>query len=147
MVLRIRYETIEEFTGFLQALEASLKNIFKKNKNTFKKNILKKPFIQWAEPMDGFNKSYVLSPLLRNHFLDKGYESLFLCCESSGPKDGLNLKKIGISLGISFVEGREDFLRKTNWGYFVDLERLYPSFSKWIFFEKKFNKTTFSCNP
>ncbi len=136
MVLRIRYETIEEFTGLLQALEASLRN-------SFKKNIFQKPFIQWAEPMDGFNKSYVLSPLLRNHFLDKRYESLFLCCESSGPKEGLNLKKIGVSLGISFVKEPQDFLRKINWGYFVDLENLYPSFSKWIFLRRSLIKRPF----
>ncbi|HLD70248.1 MAG TPA: anthranilate phosphoribosyltransferase, partial [Candidatus Omnitrophota bacterium] len=77
--LRVRYETPEEYEGLLLSLQESIEEPFRGNVPPGN------PIIQLAEPFDGVDHSYMITPLLANYFQSQGYRVVQLVGRNSGP--------------------------------------------------------------
>ncbi len=91
--LRVRYETDDEYEGLLQAMEDTLEPAFKIPTPTGE------PIIQIAEPFDGVDHSYMITPLIGRYLAGQGYRVVHQVGRNSGPKLEMNLWDIAQALG------------------------------------------------
>ncbi len=93
-VLRVRYETPDEFEGLLASLQTTIELPFQEEIPDGE------PIVQIAEPFDGVKRSYFVTPLLARHVQGLGYRVVNLMGRNSGPKFGNNLS--------GFVDAQQD---------------------------------------
>src|ERR1019366_19467 len=150
-ILRIRYETDEEYNGLYNAIKLPrpLKGGF--HANSKQPTLL--PFrgqgglIQLAEPFDGVEHSYMITPIIANALQKQGYRVVVSCGRSSGPKTTLNtwdlyrgLKAEFLNINIDVnnvgVENlqplQENFQHPTQFGWVLDQKIFYPALDKWV---------------
>jgi anthranilate phosphoribosyltransferase len=124
-ILRIRYEDDAEYRGLYDAIEKS--STTKKNEN---KN---KNLIQLAEPFDGVEHSYMITPLLANNFQKNGYTAIAACSRNSGPKLTLNTWDIYHTFPDHFIKKPESLTAANPpYGWAWDQADFYPNLEKWI---------------
>lgn len=125
-MLRIRYETEEEYHGLLKAAENTFSGGFK-TPGPGTGNL-----VQLAEPFDGVEHSYMITPLLAQAFQETGYEVVTITGRSSGPKLSLNSLDIYKDLNIDFLTGNQDFRNKPAvFGRAIDMKDLSPALESW----------------
>eukprot|EP00741_Cyanophora_paradoxa_P014064 tig00020734_g13576.t1 len=132
-VLRVRYETAEEYQELVRAMNASISEAFKAPTPPGE------PILQLAEPFDGVLKSYIATPLLAHFFQTKGYRVVSLCGRTSGPKYAANLRNVvsrlaaGEGAPAAWARSMADLAGpKPPLGWFVDQADLSPALDRWV---------------
>lgn len=124
-ILRIRYETDEEYKGLYEAiLEISSKA---------KIVVDEKPIIQLAEPFDGVEHSYMITPLLAHELQKLNYNVISSCGRSSGPKVTLNTWDIYKTLNAIFLNLNSNTVHeKSSYGWVLDQQHFFPALDAWV---------------
>lgn len=127
MALRVRYETIEEYLCLLNILNKSIHS-----------NFLKKPpdgelIIQLAEPFDGVDHNYLITPCLADFLQKMSYRVLTLVGRNSGPKNGNNLDDIAKKLKLTYLQKSKQLTaEKPSGGFYIDQKDLCPALDRWV---------------
>ena len=136
--LRLRYARNEEYLALYRAFAEKIKKPFSKP------TAIDKNLIQIAEPFDGMNKSYMLTPILSHFLQESGFKTVSLTGVSSGPKYGVNLKFLAEELRGYFLRSNKKILdREQKNGYYVDLEDVSQPWRYWVELRKRFVKRPF----
>ncbi len=126
-VLRIRYETEAEYQGLIRAAQTTYAENFRQLVPAGKK------IVQLAEPFDGVEHSYLITPLLANALQREGYTVISTTGRSGGPKLTLNALNLYEKLGSSFVKGNADLLNPApRFGWALRQQDLSPALDAWV---------------
>ena len=125
--LRVRYETDDEYEGLLQAIDDSLAPAFKAL--TPKGG----PIVQIAEPFDGVDHSYMITPLIGRSLQAQGYRVAHQVGRNSGPKLDMNLWDITQALGMKPAASNLDLaLDKPAFGWFFHQPLMSQALDRWV---------------
>lgn len=134
-VLRVKYETIEEYCGLLNAMRSASCDMSR----TFTAD---NPLVQLAEPFDGMNRSYLLTPIIADMLTQRGYTVLSQVGRSAGPKFGTNLLSIATELNEEFInEGTQTTSKEGS--YYLTQKDLSPALDSWVETRKSILKRPF----
>jgi anthranilate phosphoribosyltransferase len=126
-ILRIRYESDEEYQGLMQAVQATFAEGFTQPVET------DRLLIQLAEPFDGVEHSYMITPVLAQALQKQGYGVVSTVSRSSGPKLSLDAWQLYRALEADFLRSNTDLLRPLpTWGWVLDQAILSPSLDQWV---------------
>ena len=126
-ILRVRYETNDEYKGLHDAILQTYSPGFKREANT------KLPIIQIAEPFDGVEHSYLITPLISNFFQQKGYNSVATVGRTPGPKYTLNAYDLFLMLGTWLLQDNHELLSaRPQYGWILDQKALSPALNAWV---------------
>jgi anthranilate phosphoribosyltransferase len=136
--LRVRYESDDEYAGLLQAMHDTLAPAFK---------ILTppgEPVVQIAEPFDGVDHSYMITPLLGRALQGKGYRVVHQVGRNSGPKLEMNLQDLALALGETAALSNADLaLQKPQFGFFFHQSLMSRAMDRWIGLRRQIIKRPF----
>ncbi len=126
-ILRVRYETNIEYEGLLNSIQKSFSPGFQRFVKT------KLPIIQLAEPFDGVEHSYMITPLLAQFFQDRNYNAVTAVGRSAGPKNGINSYDLYLYLGCWLLQNNYELLeKKPQFGWVLDQKALSPQLDSWV---------------
>ncbi len=126
-ILRVRYETNDEYKGLLSAINSTYAPGFQR----FVKTQL--PIIQLAEPFDGVEHSFLITPLLAQFFQDRRYNAVSSIGRTSGPKYGLNAHDLYLYLGCWLLQNNHELLEENpTFGWILDQKALSPDLDCWV---------------
>lgn len=126
-ILRVRHETNEEYHGLMRATERTFSPSFKAVSTA------DRPLIQLAEPFDGVENSYLITPLLAKFFLARGYGPVSLVGLSGGPKFMLNALDLFMHLNCEFLLGNQELgTPPENYGWVLNQKALSPALNRWV---------------
>jgi anthranilate phosphoribosyltransferase len=132
-ILRIRYETMDEYKGLYDAIV----NTAPSTQITFDN----KPRIQLAEPFDGVNRSYIITPIIAKNLQNLGYNVLVSCGESAGPKNVLNTWNVYQELNAEYLIRNAGIINtKPKLGWTIDQKEFYPQLHPWVEKRRKLMK-------
>ena len=125
--LRVRYETDDEYEGILRAIQETITPEFRVPVPAGD------PIIQLAEPFDGNDHSYMITPLI-GHFLQSlNYRVVHLVGRNSGPKFCFNLADVAQELKIPSAAGSQELGQsKPAFGWFIHQKDLSPAADHWV---------------
>lgn len=124
-ILRIRYETDEEYQGLYTAIQNTVNN------NAVK--FTKEPVIQLAEPFDGVEHSYMITPILAHELQKQGYHVVVSCARTAGPKITLNAWDLYKGLHAEFINTQTEVnTAKPKFGWGLDQKVFYPALDTWV---------------
>jgi anthranilate phosphoribosyltransferase len=127
-IMRVRHETNDEYLGLMRATERTFTPGFRVNKTQSER-----PLVQLAEPFDGVEHSYLITPLLANWFERRGYGALSIVGRSGGPKFTLNAHDLYMHLGCQFVQSRSELTEPlAKYGWVLDQKALSPALNRWV---------------
>jgi anthranilate phosphoribosyltransferase len=136
--LRVRYETDDEYEGLLQAIEETLKPAFKIPAPEGA------PIIQIAEPFDGVDHSYMITPLIGQFLQAQGYRAVHQVGRNSGPKSDMNLWDIAQALGAQAALNNEDLTTdKYGIGSFFHQSVMSQALDRWVDLRRQIIKRPF----
>ena len=136
--LRVRYETADEYEGLLLSLQETTEEPFKAAVPPGE------PIIQLAEPFDGVDHSYLMTPLLAKDCQTQGYRALQLVGRNSGPKFGNNLLDLAKALSAPFLKSNAQLQEpKPNLGWFLNQEDLSKPLDRWVELRREIIKRPF----
>ncbi len=121
-VLRVRYESPEELDALLKAVV---------NQVPRWKTTTGVPVVQIAEPFDGSENAWMMTPLLARALRQRGFRVLQVVGRSSGPKFSVTGIDLARALGIPFSQSGEN-LDADPWGAVVDQKALSSSLDRWV---------------
>jgi anthranilate phosphoribosyltransferase len=125
--LRVRYETNDEYEGLLQAMDDTLEPAFRIPAPKGE------PIIQIAEPFDGVDHSYMITPLIGQELQAQGYRVVHQVGRNSGPKLDMNLWDIAQALGSTPALSNADLaLNKPAFGWFFHQSLMSKSLDRWV---------------
>ena len=125
--LRVRYETNDEYDGLRQAMEDTLLPAFKIPAPQGE------PIIQIAEPFDGVDHSYMITPLIGRSLQAQGYRVVHQVGRNSGPKLDMNLWDIAQALGETPAVGNLDLASdKPAFGWFFYQSLMSQALDRWV---------------
>lgn len=137
-MLRIRYETEEEYHGLMLASEKTYTGGFKERLPAAPQSI------QLAEPFDGVEHSYMITPLLAQALQKAGYGVVVSMGRSSGPKLQLNTLDLYNGLEAQFIRNNREFRQRSPaFGWALDQELLSPALDQWVERRKLLKKRPF----
>ncbi len=137
-ILRVRYETAEEYQGLLDSAQNTLSEGFK---HPAPKG---KPILQFAEPFDGFDHSYAITPLVTHFFSTQGYRVVTLVGRNSGPKYGNNLLDIGKKIKATFLTSSQDLKNpQPDFGWYLNQKDISENLDHWVDIRQKILKRPF----
>lgn len=125
-VLRVRYETADEYAGLLAAAAETF------NANFQQKFTSTKPIIQLAEPFDGVDNSFMITPLISKHLQNQGFHVVIAVGRNSGPKFDNNLYDIAQGLNADFLKSSKQINQSATWGWFLDQKDLSLALDHWV---------------
>lgn len=126
-ILRVRYETDEEFQGLMQAARATFAEGFTQPVPAVE------PLIQLAEPFDGVEHSYIITPILADALQKLGYAVVATVGRSSGPKLTMNAWQVYKALGGDFLKSNTDLLKPApRYGWVLDQRDVSPALDSWV---------------
>lgn len=126
-IMRVRHETNEEYQGLMRAAEATFLPGFGPI------SCADRPLIQLAEPFDGVENSYMITPLLAKFFQKRGYGAVSLVGRSSGPKFTLNALDLFMHLGCQFLQSNHELdTPLETYGWVLDQKALSPALNRWV---------------
>lgn len=132
-LLRVRYETMDEWVGLLRAQQATVDPALW---DTAAGRAGGKRIVQIADPFDGTHKAESFVPLIASHIQKKwGAVAVSVCSPSSGPKWGPNLHALGKELSpAAFATSSAQVMgeEKPAYGWFVDQETASGALARWI---------------
>ncbi|TXK47931.1 anthranilate phosphoribosyltransferase [Pontibacter qinzhouensis] len=127
-MLRIRYETMEEYQGLIEAATPTFTPGFKEPAPQRQKVL-----VQLAEPFDGVEHSYMVTPLLAQAFQNDGLLVISTVGRSSGPKLEVNAHDLFKHLPGSFITENKELLQAPpTFGWALDQKTLSPALDKWV---------------
>ena len=125
--LRVRYETDDEYEGLLRAIDDTIMPAFK---TSLPKG---ESIIQIAEPFDGVDHSYMITPLIGRALQAKGYRVVHQVGRNSGPKFEINLWDIAQALGEKSALGNSDIMsEKPGFGWFFHQSVMSQALDRWV---------------
>jgi len=129
--LRVRYETDDEYEGLLRAIQETVVPAFRVPPPAGD------PIIQLAEPFDGNDHSYMITPLVGKYLQSLNYRVVHLVGRNSGPKFDFNLADIVDALGVPFDVGANghsplDEKYKSQFGWFLHQKDISPAVDRWV---------------
>jgi len=126
-ILRVRYETNDEYQGLYEAVKSSYTPGFQRHVKT------KFPIVQLAEPFDGVEHSYMITPLLSYFFQERNYNAVTALSRSSGPKYGLNSHDLYLYMGSWLLADNHELLEMNpTFGWVLDQKSLSPALDEWV---------------
>jgi anthranilate phosphoribosyltransferase len=126
-IMRVRHETNDEYRGLMEAAEQTYTPGFQQL------TCAPRPLIQLAEPFDGVEHSYLITPLLARFFQQRGYESLSLIGRSGGPKFTLNAHDLMLYLGCTLLQSNHELSEPLEpYGWALDQKALSPALDRWV---------------
>ena len=126
-MMRIRYETDEEYQGLYKAVVATYAPGFQEPVK------LPETTIQLAEPFDGVEHSYMLTPLLAKALQEEGYRVLVTMGRSAGPKLTLNTLNLYQGLNSPFIQKAQELQENAPlYGWALDQQALSPALDVWV---------------
>ncbi len=126
-ILRVRYETNDEYQGLHNAVMSTYAPGFQRHVKT------KFPIIQLAEPFDGVEHSYMITPLLAYFFQERNYNAVTALGRSSGPKYKLNSHDLYLYLGSWLLADNHELLEMNpTFGWVLDQKALSPPLDNWV---------------
>ncbi len=126
-MLRIRYETDEEYEGLTDASVSTYTSGFRETVP------VSRPLIQLAEPFDGVEHSYMITPLLAEAFQQAGYPVVATVGRSSGPKLTLNALDIYQAMEGRFIHNNQALTQPSPpFGWVLDQKDLSPALDQWV---------------
>lgn len=127
-IMRVRHETNDEYQGLMRATERTFTPGFRTNQTQSDR-----PLVQIAEPFDGVEHSYLITPLLANWFGQRGYGALSMVGRSGGPKFTLNAHDLYMYLGCQFMQSRHELSEPlAKYGWVLDQKALSPALNQWV---------------
>ena len=124
-ILRIRYESDEEYEGLYNAIQNSVIN------NTIA--FTEAPIIQLAEPFDGVEHSYMITPIIAHELQKQDYNVVVICGRTSGPKITFNTWDLYRGLNAEFLNTQMRVTEsKHSFGWGLDQKIFYPILDKWV---------------
>lgn len=126
-IMRVRHETNEEYQGLMRAAERTYSPGFGPM------SCADRPLIQLAEPFDGVDNSYMITPLLAKFFQKRGYGAISLVGRSGGPKFTLNALDLYMHLGCQFLQSNHELdTPLATYGWVLDQKALSPALNRWV---------------
>lgn len=136
--LRVRYETPDEYHGIWQAMQETISPAFQGPTPAGE------PVIQLAEPFDGNDHSYLVTPLVAQYVQGLGYRVIHMVGRNSGPKLVLNLFDVAGQLPVTYARGNQDLAGpKPAWGWFMDQKDISPAMDRWVDIRRQIIKRPF----
>ncbi len=136
--LRVRYETADEYAGLLRAMEDTIEPEFRT------KVPEGDPIIQLAEPFDGVDNSYLVTPLLADFIQNLGFRVVTLIGRNSGPKKGNTVSDVISELNIKPIRGNSDLAGpKPPFGRYIHQTNLSSAVDRWVEVRKQTIKRPF----
>lgn len=126
-ILRVRYETPEEYEGLLNSLHKTIEKPFQASPPKGA------PIIQMAEPFDGVDHSNLVTPLAAQFIQRLNYRVVSLVGRNSGPKYGNNLLDLARSLRGTFLidsNGLAD--EPPAFGWYLNQQNLSKAMDQWV---------------
>lgn len=129
-IMRVRHETNDEYQGLYQAVMDTLSPRFQDDLPIGPT----RPIVQLAEPFDGVEHSYLITPILANFFQQRGYGSLAMIGRTPGPKYTLNAHDLFIHMNCEFVLNQSEFdlAPPDTYGWVLDQKALSPALNHWV---------------
>lgn len=126
-IMRVRHETNEEYQGLMRAAERTFSPGFGPI------SCADRPLIQLAEPFDGVENSYLITPLLAQLFQKRGYGAISMVGRSGGPKFTLNALDLYMHLGCQFLQSNYELdTPLEHYGWVLDQKALSPALNSWV---------------
>ncbi len=126
-IMRVRHETNEEYQGLMRAAERTYSPGFGPM------SCADRPLIQLAEPFDGVEHSYLITPLLGQFFQKRGYGAISMVGRSGGPKFTLNALDLYMNLGCQFLQSNHELDTPLHsFGWVLDQKALSPALNRWV---------------
>lgn len=126
-IMRVRHETNEEYQGLMRATERTFTPGFRTM------SCADRPLIQLAEPFDGVENNYLITPLLAKFFQKRGYGAVSLVGRSGGPKFTLNALDLYMHLGCQFLQSNHELdTPLDSYGWVLDQKALSPALNRWV---------------
>ena len=126
-IMRVRHETNEEYQGLMRAAEGTFTPGFGPM------SCADRPLVQLAEPFDGVENSYLITPLLAHFFQNRGYGAVSLVGRSGGPKFTLNALDLYTNLGCQFLQSNHELDTPLgHYGWLLDQKALSPALNRWV---------------
>jgi anthranilate phosphoribosyltransferase len=92
-----------------------------------------KPAIQLAEPFDGVEHSFMITPLLANKLQNQGYHVVVSCGRNSGPKLTLNTLDIYNALQANFLTPNTNTTKRdVVYGWALNQKDFFPALDAWV---------------
>ena len=136
--LRVRYETDDEYEGIWQAMQETIEPAFKGPTPAGE------PIVQLAEPFDGNDHSYMITPLIADYIQGLGYRAVHLVGRNSGPKLIFNLLDVVNELPVTFASANKDLARaKPPFGWFIRQQELSQALDRWVSIRRQTIKRPF----
>ncbi|MEZ0485933.1 anthranilate phosphoribosyltransferase [Fibrella aquatica] len=129
-IMRVRHETNDEYHGLYQAVMDTLAPRFHDDEPLGPT----RPIVQLAEPFDGAEHSYLITPILAHFFQERGYGSLSMVGRTPGPKYTLNAHDLYIHMNCEFVMSQAEFTKSPPdvYGWVLDQKALSPALHRWV---------------
>lgn len=125
--LRVRYETDDEYEGILKAMQETMVPSYVSC--TARDNWL----IQLAEPFDGNDKSYLITPILGEYLTAQNYRVVHMVGRNSGPKFDMNLLDVAGFLDVKYLSHAQDLENASPLlGWFVRQKDISPAVDRWV---------------
>lgn len=138
IVLRVRYETADEYDGILQSIRETFQPAFQDLPPAGQ------PVIQLAEPFDGVDHSYMITPCLARHLVKANYRVVSLIGRNSGPKYGNNLYDLVQRLLLPLLTTNRDLTDPVpSCGWQLDQKDLSPALDRWVDIRRQIIKRPF----
>jgi len=129
-IMRVRHETNDEYQGLYQAVMQTLAPRFHDDEPIGPT----RPIVQLAEPFDGVEHSYLITPILAHFFQQRGYGALSMVGRTPGPKYTLNAHDLYMHLNCEFVLSQPEFMKEPPgvYGWVLDQKALSPALNRWV---------------
>lgn len=126
-IMRVRHETNDEYQGLMRAAERTYSPGFGPI------SCANRPLIQLAEPFDGVEHSYLITPLLGQFFQKRGYGAISMVGRSGGPKFTLNALDLYMNLGCQFLQSNHELDTPLHsFGWVLDQKALSSALNRWV---------------
>ncbi|GAA4463802.1 hypothetical protein GCM10023189_42230 [Nibrella saemangeumensis] len=126
-ILRVRHETNDEYKGLYDAAMETITPGFQQPAT------INQTIIQLAEPFDGVEHSYLITPLLANHLQKRGYGVISSVGRTAGPKYGVNAHDLYLYLGCPMLQSNHELhTPEEPFGWILDQKALSPALDRWV---------------
>jgi anthranilate phosphoribosyltransferase len=127
IALRVRYETIEEYLSLLKNLNETIHPNFRGSVPNGA------PIVQLAEPFDGVDHNYMITPCVADFLQKQNLRVITLIGRNSGPKLVNNLYDLAKKLDLSFLKNNDLLTsQQPAGGFYVDQKDLSPALDRWV---------------